>query len=135
MRPSWLALASMALLVHLAGCVTADGDSATAVWELAPETSVEAASTTVSVLVTRLGCNSGVTGAVNRPDVTITAREIVVRFTVSPGEPEGGADCQGNNPVEYVLELDEPVGERRLVDGACRTTEASSTIFCESEYR
>lgn len=74
------------------------------------------------------------TGTVNDPTVDAAENEIVITFTVSPGDP-AGADCQGNDQVEYVVELDDPVGNRALVDGACRTTRASSTVFCESETR
>lgn len=128
-------VASLALVIlALSGCATPAGGSSTAVWVLAPGEAVSAESASIDVLVSRLGCNSGVTGAVNQPVVEATDDEIVITFTVSPEDAEF-ADCQGNDQVEYVIELDDPVGDRALVDGACRTTSASSTVFCDSEYR
>lgn len=74
------------------------------------------------------------TGDVNAPDISVNENEIVVTFTVSPGEPMA-ANCQGNNEVEATVELPEPLGDRALIDGACRSTEASATVFCESDVR
>lgn len=94
-------------------------DSSTAVWELATGAAIDSGATTFDVLVMRTECNSGVTGTVNPPLVEFRTEEIVITFTVSPGTP-AAADCQGNDQVEYTVTLDEPVGDRRLVDGARR---------------
>lgn len=126
--------ATAAIVLALAGCGILPGATSPAVWELAPEQVVDAETTTLSVLVTRVACNSGVTGTVNEPTVDRTDGELVITFTVSPGDPPA-ADCPSNDLVEYVIELDEPVGDRVLVDGACRTTDAADTVFCDSEIR
>ena len=109
-------------------------EGAIALWDLAPGERIDADSTTVTALVTRLGCNSGVTGDVNTPAVAVTAGEIVITFTVSPLQT-GVASCPGNDQVEYLIELPEPLGDRQLIDGACTATEAAATVFCESDVR
>lgn len=123
------------LVVALAACTSLnESDRATAVWEVAPQQQLDASTTEIAVLVTRLGCNSGVTGTVNDPTISITDDDLVITFTVSPGQPEA-ADCQGNDQVPYLLTLPQPLGEHRLIDGACESTEARSTVFCESAVR
>lgn len=105
------------------------GDRAAAVWDIEPKQSLSEGSLRFTALVSRLGCNGGVTGSVNSPDVQITADRIVITFTVSPGPPKA-ATCPGNRAVPTVVELPEPLGARALVDGACDTTEAATTSFC-----
>lgn len=105
------------------------GDRATAVWDVEPNQALDQGSKRFTAVVTRLGCNGGVTGTVNRPDVQITADRIVITFTVSPGPPKA-ATCPGNRPVPTVVELPEPLGTRALIDGACDTAEAAGTSFC-----
>ena len=128
------AVSIAAVVLALAGCGVLPGATSPAVWELAPDQVVDAETTTLSVLVTRVACNSGVTGTVNDPSIDRTDGELVITFTVSPGDPPA-ANCPSNDLVEYVIELDEPVGDRALVDGACRTTEAAEATFCESDRR
>lgn len=106
-------------------------DRATAMWYVAPSQALDSGAMRFTALVSRLGCNSGVTGTVNPPEVRITADKLVITFTVSPGPPQS-ADCQGNPAVPYVVELPEPLGARALVDGACDAAEAARTAFCES---
>lgn len=91
---------------------------AAATWDLKPGQPLKPSMTSLSVLVTRVGCNNGVTGEVNEPRITTTASEVVVTFTVTPEQP-GAANCLGNNPKPYTVALPEPLGERALVDGAC----------------
>lgn len=126
--------ATAAIVLALAGCGILPGATSPAVWELAPEQAVDAETTTLSVLVTRVACNSGVTGSVNEPSIDRADGELVITFTVSPGDPPA-AECPSNDLVEYVIELDEPIGDRVLVDGACRTTGAADTVSCDSEFR
>ncbi len=114
----------------LAGCAGPDGDVAT--WEL--RSPVDESSRSLDVLVTRLGCASGVTGDVLAPRVEYEDDRIVViidveRFT------EGAADCQDNDAVPDVVELDEPVGDREVVDGACLDGEATGTAPCSDPVR
>lgn len=99
----------------------------TAVWDVDADDPPTSASASFTALVTRLGCSGGETGEVREPVVSIDADGIVVTFTVAP---LSGGDCPGNDPVPQVVELDEPIGDRELVDGACLSAEAESTSFC-----
>ncbi len=51
-------------------------------------------------------------------------------FSVAPAGP-GGANCQGNNEVAYLVHLGEPLLDRKLVDGQCLPGgDAVTTAFC-----
>lgn len=115
------ATVAAAALAGGCGVVMADpGAKAPATWELAPDQALTADSTSFTALVTRTGCNGGVTGEANAPDVELTNEQLIITFTVSPGEPPLGADCPGNDTVSYEVELPESVGDRSLVDGNVR---------------
>ncbi len=109
-------------------------DGAVALWELAPGQNLNESTTSLAILVTRLECNSGVTGSVNPPAVTVTDESIIITATVSP-VASGVASCQGNDQVAHQLDLPEPLGDRRLIDGACADPEAGGTVFCETDER
>ncbi len=111
--------------------VVAPTEGATATWALADEAPVSS-DDTIFVQVTRLGCNDGVTGDVLDPVVQATDTEIVVSISVA-ALPAGDHTCPGNDAVPVTVVLGEPIGNRRLVDGACRSTEASGTSFCEAD--
>lgn len=135
-RPLVEVLAGSALLL-LAACGSetgvgsgSRGDPAT--WELRQD--VTATSRSLDIGVTRLDCASGVTGEVLDPRVTYETERIVVEVDVAP-IGDGAQDCQGNDVVPVTLELEEEVGERQLVDGACLDGEAATTSSCESEVR
>lgn len=93
--------------------------TAPAVWRIAPGADVDEGSTRIDVLVSRAGCNNGVTGEVLEPDVEESADEVVVTFRVSPGQPSE-ASCPGNVEEPWTVVLTDPLGGRRLVDGDCR---------------
>jgi hypothetical protein len=100
-----------------------------AVWVLKPGQGLTSASQSFTALVTRLDCNGGVTGEVLEPTVEIGDTEIVVAFTV---EAALGGDCPSNDQVPFVVDIGQPIGDRRLIDGACREAgEAASTSFCD----
>jgi hypothetical protein len=129
--PAALALEVTVVTSALAsGCGVSNRDAA-ATWRLAPSQTLDANTTTFSALVTRLGCNSGVTGDVNNPDIELTDDQVVITFTVSPGEPSSAA-CQGNNQVAYTVELPEGLGDRALVDGECASS-ATGTEPCHPD--
>jgi len=50
----------------------------------------------------------------------MTTSEIVVTFSVKRRDPNGFSSCQGNREVPYEVQLSEPIGDRALVDGACK---------------
>lgn len=107
------------------------GDPATWIVDVARPPSPTSSSFTA--LVSRLGCNGGVTGTVLRPGVVITETEVVVTFTVE-ADPDGGF-CPSNEQVPYVVDLGQPLGARALVDGVCLDGEASTTTFCREGSR
>jgi hypothetical protein len=94
----------------------APGDRAT--WALEPSETLATTMTSFTALVTRVGCNGGETGLVYEPGIAFTPDEVVVTFTVEPGPL--AATCPSNLPVPYDVELGQELGNRRLVDGACR---------------
>jgi hypothetical protein len=103
------------------------GDPAT--WDVDPGEPPTVDATSFTALVTRLGCNSGVTGRVLRPGVVESNESVVVTFNVEP-DLDGG-DCPGNAYVEYTVDLEGAIGDRALVDGACEPgLPAATTSFC-----
>ena len=107
-----------------------EGRSEAAVWSIKANKDVTSASRTFTAYVTRLGCNSGVTGKVLQPTIEKSNTRVVVTFTVEAATP-GGHTCQGNNQVPMVVDLGEALGQRQLVDGACRSgAEAATTAYC-----
>ena len=74
-------------------------------------------STTVDLLVTQQGCNSGEAMGDNLlgPQVRETDDAVLVAFAVRVSG--GPAACPGNPPSEVKVELSEPLGERTVRDG------------------
>ncbi len=103
----------------------------TAVWTLAPTQALGSDTTSFTALVTRLECNDGVTGEVLPPVLDFSDDEVVITFTVRAPDPRDH-NCPGNDEVEYVVDMGQALGARQLVDGACRSTSAESTSFCEA---
>jgi hypothetical protein len=70
----------------------------------------------ISALVLENACASGRTaeGRILPPSVEYGAEVVVVTITV---RSLSNADCPGHPPTPYTFELDEPLGERSLVDG------------------
>lgn len=128
-KRTFLTLVSAGALLF-GGCGALPGATADASWKLAPDQDVGPTSKQLDLLVTRVGCNSGVTGEVQEPKIEVKSDRIIVTFMVSPGEP-GSANCQGNPEVPYRLALPEPLGERALADGQClNNDDVARTSFC-----
>ena len=70
-----------------------------------------------SALVTEVECASGRSseGRVLPPVIVYRPEEILVAFAVRPPRGDAG-DCQSNPATRVVVELDEPIAGRRLVD-------------------
>ena len=116
----------------IGGCTKEASGEAAAVWNVAPGQSLDADSTAFTALVHRVGCNSGVTGDVNDPTIEVDDEEVVITFTVSPGEPSS-ASCPGNEPIAYEVELPEPLGDRKLIDGECAPIGPDSNAHCNPD--
>ena len=104
-------------------------DPAPAVWSLQPGQRPSDDASSFTALVMRLACNDGVTGEVFAPVLEFGDDEVVVTFTVKATSP-GAHTCPLNDEVPYLVDLGQPIGNRRLVDGACRSSEAATTAFC-----
>lgn len=84
-------------------------------------------------LVTRTACSGGVTGDVLDPQIVSEPDRIVITFTVAALNPSATYTCPGNTAVRTVVNLDEPVGDRSLVDGACLDgSPAQRSVVCET---
>jgi hypothetical protein len=44
--------------------------------------------------------------------------------------PPGAHTCPSNDEVSFLVSLSQPIGQRQIVDGACRTDRARTTSFC-----
>lgn len=109
-----------------------EGDTAT--WELLDESDVSTKSTSLEVGVTRLECASGVTGELLDPVIVYESDQVVITIDAALNGT-GGADCQGNDVVPVTVELSEPLGERKLTDGACVPVEMHGMSPCETSER
>lgn len=90
-------VAVTALLLSVTGCA-GDGE-AVATWTVAPGQLLEDDTASFTALVTRRGCNSGVTGEVNAPRVEETDDAVTITFTVSPGARGRGLPQQRCDPL------------------------------------
>ena len=90
-------------------------------------------STHIDLGVTRLGCASGKTGTVLDPVVRFDAARVVITASVEPLPQGVGYNCQGNDSVSVGVDLDEPIGQRSLVDGTCLGGEAANTAVCADD--
>ena len=136
----WLVAPALALL---AGC--ADGGGAPvagdpsvgepAVWEVSDPGEVRESSQTFEIGVTRVECASGVTGEVLPLEIEEEDEQVVITATVAQNG-DGAANCQGNDVVVVTAQLEQPLGDRELVDGACdRFPDVATTTFCTDEVR
>lgn len=121
--PAWMmtALGSCALVVDVPG-------AGTATVALDPDALPDPASTDVPLLVTEFACNSGrpADGRVEVASLRETETTVEVVMAV---RPQGGDHaCPSNPPTPYTLTLDEPLGDRELLDASVvpmRTLEAA----------
>ena len=76
--------------------------------------------TEIDVLVQEDSCDSGrgPDGRVQDPEITYGADVVVVTFPVTARDEGGVLTCETHPPAEVVLELDEPLGDRDLLDGS-----------------
>ncbi len=88
------------------------------------------ASTSIAILVSRLGCASGKTGTVLVPVYALTATAVILRTDVAVISSGEAQTCPGNDQVPITVVLPEPIGNRSLVDGACGQPPASTTSSC-----
>lgn len=105
-----------------------------ATWRIDPESNLSPSDLEVDVLVTRIACNSGVTGFVNPPEFAEIEDSLYITFTVGP-RTLGGAFCPSNNEVPYTIYLGGGLQHFSLVDGICKLPENLQTSFCRTPIR
>ena len=87
-------------------------------WWLKPGAGApEGDGTTLPVLIHEETCASGQSGADRLDPPTMAFDEATITVRLDIRRLPGAQDCQGNSPFPYTLELPEPVGGRRLLDG------------------
>jgi hypothetical protein len=120
----------VAIRTNSAGIELGDG----AVWMVSPGM-VTSDSTEVVAEVRRLGCAGGMTGRVLEPKVVVRGDEIVITFEVATpiGRLNTGIVCASNDVKSFVVNLGEPVGDRRLVDGACERRSPVRDPWCADD--
>jgi hypothetical protein len=86
-------------------------------WAPAGDAPVDPAATEIAVAVYERACASGepATGRIAEPDITYGDDEVVVTIRVIPRAGDQG--CPGNPATAFTLQLDEPLGDRTLLDG------------------
>lgn len=140
-RAGLFAGALIATLV-LASCGAADGSGANqqekpfgtqATWAVADPAVVKPSDRAVHIQVERVDCASGKTGKIVGADVDYQDEQIAIAVNLEP--IEGAQTCQGNEQVPYTVELNEPIGQRKLVDAACAAKPASGTVRCGDAMR
>ena len=124
-----IAGAGLLLASALAGCAAQVPDEINAQWTLLDPAGVNSSSTSLDLGVMRLACSSGVTGEVTSTQVELSNDQIAIGIVVEPLEGEAHA-CQGNETAPYTLELQEPVGDRTLIDASCLEGEWHKTPGC-----
>lgn len=91
-----------------------DGDASPAEWRIEPGTVLDADIVRLPVEVREAACASG-RSAEGRivAEVIYEVGSVVVDIEVRPRS--GSQDCQSNPVTRFVVELDEPLGSRRIV--------------------
>jgi hypothetical protein len=86
-------------------------------WRVARGTRPASRSSSFPIEVMERECASGRPADGRIADPIVEYGEDAITITVPVRRVEGGATCQGNPWTPFVLELDEPIGDRLLLDG------------------
>jgi hypothetical protein len=119
-RPLWPRLVLAVVGIAVAGVVIAAvvtrvwRDAEPATWQVDPSFMPQADSTQIPIMVVERACSSGTptTGRM-KVDIGYTPTAVTIGIDVTP--LGGDQDCV-LVPTPYVVELDEPLGDRQLVD-------------------
>ncbi|MDF1705983.1 MAG: hypothetical protein P1U38_14545 [Aeromicrobium sp.] len=130
MARAQIRLAAALILVTLAGCTpessqpprkidtAAPANAVNGVWRLDPTDEITNHSTEFVALVSDPTCNGGKAPTVYPPEIEYTDISIVVTFKIDPPGRDVGT-CVLGEETRYTVELDQPIGLRRLEDGDC----------------
>lgn len=130
-------LAGTALAVLGGGCAVVPAmpwDRDPAAWQLYDAESVTPKTTDLTIGVTRLGCNSGVTGKVFEPEISYEQTRILIKPDVEAVRVFAAA-CPTKDFVRVRVELREPIGRRELVDAGCLNKDVAPEIDCATPAR
>jgi hypothetical protein len=110
---------AVAGLIVLAGCTILDPSVPVnpATWTFAPDEQIGVGTTQFTAMVTEQRCASGRSseGRILGPEVDVHDATVIVTFAVRP--LEGDQECPGNPPTAVIVRLEEPLGDRTLLDG------------------
>lgn len=95
---------------------TAD-DAQVAPWEPAPGAALTPDTTRIDVLVNERACASGTSAEGRIAPATVEYGPETVTITLAVIPVTGPAACPGNPDTPFTIELDEPLGDRTLLDG------------------
>lgn len=134
-----MGVGAVTLLFALSACRADRGDGGLeygerAYWEVPDPDSVESDDESLEVGVSRQDCASGETGEVTEVKVTEDEDQVVIQAFTEPLTGEAYT-CPENDVVSVNVELDEPIGERELVDGVCTDDDVADTATCDSDVR
>lgn len=92
-------------------------DAQPAGWMPAADADLSPGSTRIDVLVNEFACAGGESaeGRIVPPTVDYRSDAVIITIEVIP--KAGFNDCPGNPDTPYTVELDEPLGNRQLLDG------------------
>jgi hypothetical protein len=79
---------------------------------------LDPAATEIPVLVTERACNSGEDARGRIVVSAIRADDDAVTVTLAVRTRGGAQSCPSNPETPFVLELEEPLGDRQLLDGS-----------------
>lgn len=98
-------------------CMSPLREPVVAEWEPAPGQELTPGTQVVEIVVHEVGCADGdsAEGRIEEPEVAYTSDAVIV--TVRVRAKGGDVTCPGNPLTPHVLELEEPLGERDLLDG------------------
>ena len=109
-----------------------------ATWALDPDEAIGPGTTEFTAWVTEQGCASGQSsaGRIVGPDIQTSTDAVVITFRVRPLS-DNVVTCPGHPPAPVSVELPQPLGDRRLLDGGREPPQeppiCAGPLSCESD--
>jgi hypothetical protein len=115
------------------GCTTEPswGESVTASWEVDKRFPPQASDETLHLLIAENACRSGIDPRprLETPRVVYGEATVTIALFVRPPPGKGTFTCVGPPPVPIVVELDEPLGDRELLDGGVYPPQPANPLY------
>ena len=111
-----LAIVTLVLVASSCGLFQQLAPPGAARWALLPDAQIGPETAEFTALVTEVACASGQSseGRIVGPDISYTGESVTITFAV---RGIGEANCPSNPPTPVVVTLEEPLGDRVLLDG------------------